>query len=74
MFKTVALFSWNTTLPFFVVVVLQTKSSPQQDGLLLDEFEQSVSMSTYLVAFIVANLSNVSRDVNGTQVGCTYQS
>lgn len=71
MLKTVALFSWNTTLPF---VVLQTKSSPQQDGLLLDEFEQSVSMSTYLVAFIVANLSNVSRDVNGTQVGCTYQS
>lgn len=28
-------------------------------------------MSTYLVAFIVANLSNVSQSVNGTEVGCS---
>ncbi|KAL2092098.1 hypothetical protein ACEWY4_011896 [Coilia grayii] len=40
----------------------------QEDGLLLDEFEKSVTMSTYLVAFIVANLSSVSRNVSGTQV------
>ncbi|KAG5280989.1 hypothetical protein AALO_G00066240 [Alosa alosa] len=45
-----------------------TKTTPQKDGLLLDEFEKSVTMSTYLVAFIVANLSSVSRNVSGTEV------
>ncbi|XP_063051181.1 leucyl-cystinyl aminopeptidase isoform X2 [Engraulis encrasicolus] len=40
----------------------------QEDGLLLDEFEESVTMSTYLVAFVVANLGTVTRNVSGTQV------
>lgn len=61
----------NTTLSF---IALQIKSTPQEDGLLLDEFEESVTMSTYLVAFIVADLSNVSHSINGTEVGCSNQS
>ncbi|XP_042561175.1 leucyl-cystinyl aminopeptidase-like isoform X1 [Clupea harengus] len=46
----------------------KTSTTPQPDGLLLDEFEKSVTMSTYLVAFIVANMSSVSRNVSGTEV------
>ncbi|XP_056393536.1 leucyl-cystinyl aminopeptidase isoform X1 [Hyla sarda] len=38
------------------------------DGLLLDEFETSVKMSTYLVAIIVSDMKNVTADVNGTLV------
>lgn len=49
-------------------LVFQTSTTPQPDGLLLDEFEKSVTMSTYLVAFIVANMSSVSRNVSGTEV------
>lgn len=40
------------------------------DGLFEDEFKRSVNMSTYLVAFIVANFSHVSMNVSNTQV-CT---
>uniref|UniRef100_A0A2R9BS90 Leucyl-cystinyl aminopeptidase n=1 Tax=Pan paniscus TaxID=9597 RepID=A0A2R9BS90_PANPA len=38
------------------------------DGLVQDEFSESVKMSTYLVAFIVGEMKNLSRDVNGTLV------
>ncbi|XP_060740091.1 leucyl-cystinyl aminopeptidase [Tachysurus vachellii] len=38
------------------------------DGLFEDVFQKSVSMSTYLVAFIVANFTSVSRNVSNTQV------
>lgn len=44
------------------------KSTPLKDGLELDEFEKSVTMSTYLVAFVVANLSSVSVNVGNTKV------
>ncbi|XP_061280441.1 leucyl-cystinyl aminopeptidase isoform X2 [Bos javanicus] len=39
-----------------------------EDGLVQDEFFESVKMSTYLVAFIVGELKNLSQDVNGTLV------
>ncbi|ELV10166.1 Leucyl-cystinyl aminopeptidase [Tupaia chinensis] len=39
-----------------------------EDGLVQDEFSESVKMSTYLVAFIVGELKNLSQDVNGTLV------
>uniref|UniRef100_A0A8C6PU77 Aminopeptidase n=1 Tax=Nothobranchius furzeri TaxID=105023 RepID=A0A8C6PU77_NOTFU len=39
------------------------------DDLFIDEFEKtSVNMSTYLVAFIVANFISVSKNVSGTMV------
>ncbi|XP_047273133.1 leucyl-cystinyl aminopeptidase isoform X1 [Homo sapiens] len=38
------------------------------DGLVQDEFSESVKMSTYLVAFIVGEMKNLSQDVNGTLV------
>jgi len=39
-----------------------------EDGLVQDEFSESVKMSTYLVAFIVGEMKNLSQDVNGTLV------
>lgn len=40
-----------------------------------DEFEKtSVNMSTYLVAFVVANFTSISRNVSNTQVGQTQLS
>ena len=39
-----------------------------EDGLFQDEFFESVKMSTYLVAFIVGEMKNLSQDVNGTLV------
>ncbi|XP_059949175.1 leucyl-cystinyl aminopeptidase isoform X2 [Mesoplodon densirostris] len=39
-----------------------------EDGLVQDEFSESVKMSTYLVAFIVGELKNLSQDINGTLV------
>ncbi|KAL7836696.1 hypothetical protein AOLI_G00279800 [Acnodon oligacanthus] len=38
------------------------------NGLFEDEFEKSVNMSTYLVAFVVANFSSVSKNVSNTLV------
>ncbi|XP_008828764.1 leucyl-cystinyl aminopeptidase [Nannospalax galili] len=43
-------------------------SIPIEDGLVQDEFSESVKMSTYLVAFIVGEMRNLSQDVNGTLV------
>ncbi|XP_057611735.1 leucyl-cystinyl aminopeptidase [Chionomys nivalis] len=43
-------------------------SVPAEEGLIRDEFSESVKMSTYLVAFIVGEMRNLSRDVNGTLV------
>ncbi|KAM7147884.1 leucyl-cystinyl aminopeptidase isoform 1-T1 [Molossus nigricans] len=39
-----------------------------KDGLVQDEFFESVKMSTYLVAFIVGEMKNLSQDINGTLV------
>ncbi|XP_076995199.1 leucyl-cystinyl aminopeptidase isoform X2 [Tamandua tetradactyla] len=39
-----------------------------EEGLVQDEFFESVKMSTYLVAFIVGEMKNLSQDVNGTLV------
>uniref|UniRef100_A0A5F9DP19 Aminopeptidase n=1 Tax=Oryctolagus cuniculus TaxID=9986 RepID=A0A5F9DP19_RABIT len=39
-----------------------------EDGLVQDEFAESVKMSTYLVAFIVGEMKNLSQDMNGTLV------
>ncbi|XP_062873688.1 leucyl-cystinyl aminopeptidase [Trichomycterus rosablanca] len=44
------------------------KTTPLSDGLFEDEFEKSVNMSTYLVAFIVANFSCVNKTVSNTKV------
>lgn len=41
-----------------------------EDGLVQDEFSESVKMSTYLVAFLVGEMKNLSQDVNGTLVCC----
>lgn len=46
----------------------KTSSVPVEDGLVQDEFSESVKMSTYLVAFIVGEMKNLSQDVNGTLV------
>ncbi|TSM85985.1 Leucyl-cystinyl aminopeptidase [Bagarius yarrelli] len=39
------------------------KTSVSSDGLFEDAFERSVNMSTYLVAFIVANFTSVSKNI-----------
>ncbi|XP_074061294.1 leucyl-cystinyl aminopeptidase [Macrotis lagotis] len=45
------------------------KSSVQmEDRLIKDEFFESVKMSTYLVAFIVGELKNMTQETNGTLV------
>uniref|UniRef100_A0A8C3AUW5 Aminopeptidase n=2 Tax=Cyclopterus lumpus TaxID=8103 RepID=A0A8C3AUW5_CYCLU len=47
----------------------QAKSTPLLNGLIQDEFEKTiVNMSTYLVAFIVANFTPISSHVSETQV------
>ncbi|XP_023269330.1 leucyl-cystinyl aminopeptidase [Seriola lalandi dorsalis] len=47
----------------------KAKSTPLTGGLMQDEFEKtSVNMSTYLVAFVVANFTPVSKNVSKTQV------
>ncbi|XP_051950921.1 leucyl-cystinyl aminopeptidase-like [Xyrauchen texanus] len=46
----------------------KVKTSNLSNGLQEDEFEKSVNMSTYLVAFIVAEFSSVSKNVSKTMV------
>uniref|UniRef100_A0A667XTN1 Leucyl/cystinyl aminopeptidase n=1 Tax=Myripristis murdjan TaxID=586833 RepID=A0A667XTN1_9TELE len=47
----------------------KAKTTELPSGLLLDEFEKSsVNMSTYLVAFIVANFTSISENVSDTLV------
>uniref|UniRef100_A0A8C3TIM4 Leucyl and cystinyl aminopeptidase n=1 Tax=Chelydra serpentina TaxID=8475 RepID=A0A8C3TIM4_CHESE len=41
---------------------------PVAAGIVQDEFSVSLKMSTYLVAFIVANLKNISKETNRTLV------
>uniref|UniRef100_A0A8B9QNC8 Leucyl-cystinyl aminopeptidase n=1 Tax=Apteryx owenii TaxID=8824 RepID=A0A8B9QNC8_APTOW len=43
-------------------------TTPVTNGIVQDEFFGSLKMSTYLVAFIVADLKNISRESNGTLV------
>lgn len=51
------------TLAYF-----KAKTTNLKGGLLEDEFEKSVNMSTYLVAFVVAEFSSVSKNVSSTTV------
>uniref|UniRef100_A0A803W3E3 Aminopeptidase n=1 Tax=Ficedula albicollis TaxID=59894 RepID=A0A803W3E3_FICAL len=43
-------------------------TTPVTNGIVQDEFFVSLKMSTYLVAFVVADLKNISRITNGTLV------
>lgn len=52
--------------------VLQAKTTQLSDDLVQDEFEKtSVNMSTYLVAFIVANFTPLSKNISQTLVCLT---
>ncbi|XP_014847763.1 PREDICTED: leucyl-cystinyl aminopeptidase-like [Poecilia mexicana] len=47
----------------------KARTTPLSSGLEQDEFEKTnVNMSTYLVAFVVANFTSVSSSASGTQV------
>ncbi|KFQ24635.1 Leucyl-cystinyl aminopeptidase, partial [Merops nubicus] len=43
-------------------------TTPVTNGIVQDEFFVSLKMSTYLVAFVVADLKNISREMNGSLV------
>ncbi|XP_061220044.1 leucyl-cystinyl aminopeptidase isoform X3 [Neopsephotus bourkii] len=43
-------------------------TTPVTDGIVQDEFFVSLKMSTYLVAFVVADLKNISRETNESLV------
>uniref|UniRef100_A0ACB8ERH6 Uncharacterized protein n=1 Tax=Sphaerodactylus townsendi TaxID=933632 RepID=A0ACB8ERH6_9SAUR len=44
------------------------KTTPVTDGIVQDEFSESLKMSTYLVAVIVGDLANISKETNGILV------
>ncbi|XP_041643410.1 leucyl-cystinyl aminopeptidase [Cheilinus undulatus] len=46
----------------------KAKTTQLSNELMQDEFERSVSMSTYLVAFVVANFTPISQNVSDTLV------
>lgn len=49
--------------------ILQAQTTVLPNGLRQDEFEKtSVNMSTYLVAFVVAEFASVKQNVSGTLV------
>lgn len=50
---------------------LQKSTTPVTNGIVQDEFFVSLKMSTYLVAFVVADLKNISRESNGSLV-CAF--
>jgi len=52
----------------FVKFFLKVKTTDFKNGLQEDEFKESDTMSTYLVAFIVAEFSSYSRNVSDTTV------
>ena len=57
-------------ITLFNMPLLKTEPFPEAPHLLLDEYDTSVKMSTYLVAFIVCDFKNVSAHTNaGTLVG-----
>lgn len=47
---------------------LQKATTPVTNGIVQDEFFVSLKMSTYLVAFVVADLKNISMETNGSLV------
>lgn len=47
---------------------LQKATTPVTKGIVQDEFFVSLKMSTYLVAFVVADLKNISMETNGSLV------
>lgn len=52
--------------------MFKAQSTVLPNGLVQDEFEEtSVNMSTYLVAFIVAEFTSLSQNVSDTLVGPT---
>lgn len=64
------LWTEQPTLTGHLRCVFQAKSTTLTSGLVQDEFEKtSVKMSTYLVAFIVADFTPISKNVSKTLVG-----
>lgn len=48
--------------------MLRHRTKPLDDGTVQDEFLVSLKMSTYLVAVVVGDLKNISKETNGTLV------
>ncbi|KAM6289417.1 LOW QUALITY PROTEIN: leucyl-cystinyl aminopeptidase-like [Aegotheles albertisi] len=50
-----------------IILHVQKKATtPVTNGIVQDEFFVSLKMSTYLVAFVIADLKNISRETNGS--------
>lgn len=50
----------------------KNSSTPVDNDLVLDEFQKSLKMTTYLVAFIVAEFKNISQESSGTLVSVYF--
>lgn len=55
-------------------ICFQHRTKPLDDVIVQDEFLLSLKMSTYLVAVVVGNLENISKEANGTLVCLTFRS